>query len=90
MTGEELERAIAYVLENRSSLENQLSETNRQVSETARQIAETNRLLQAHAETQTEFIQIVLRHIEAQGEINTSLRETAARLERHIPDGHGG
>lgn len=51
MTGEELERAIAYVLENRSSLENQLSETNRQVSETARQIAETNRLLQAHAET---------------------------------------
>jgi hypothetical protein len=100
MNGEEMERAIEFLLQSQANLE--------------AQIAETNRVVQLNAETQTEFIQIVTRHIEAQGEINASLRASvreltsaqlrtgeqanktderldrvAALLERHIGEGHG-
>lgn len=86
MTGEEVERSIGFLLKNQATLEAQLERT-------SRQIEETNKRLEMYAETQTEFIQIVTRHIEAQGEINLSLRgavrelttsqtSTDARLER--------
>ena len=79
MTGDEMERAIEFLLQSQASLE--------------AQIAETNKIVQLNAETQTAFIQIVTRHIEAQGEINASLRtalkqndasisRTDARLDR--------
>jgi len=70
MTGEEMERAIEFILQSQASLESQ--------------VAETNRSLQFHAETQTEFIQTVTRHIEAQGEINASLRAAVSHTDERL------
>jgi hypothetical protein len=70
MTGEEMERAIEFLLQNQASLESQ--------------VAEIGRVVQLQAETQTEFIQIVTRHIEAQGEINASLRAAVSRTDERL------
>lgn len=79
MTGEEMERAIEFLLQSQANHQVRLDEL-------AAQVAEIGRVVQLQAETQTEFIQIVTRHIEAQGEINASLRaavsHTDERLER--------
>lgn len=77
MTGEELERAIGFLLQNQAHHAARLDEL-------TTQIAETNRIVQLHAETQTEFIQAVSRHIEAQGEINISLRAAVARTDDRL------
>jgi predicted metal-dependent hydrolase len=63
MTGEEIERAIEFLLKNQATLEGQL--------------AETNRIIQMHAETQTEFIQIVTK---ALSDLAESQRRTDARI----------
>ena len=70
MTGEEVERAIAFLLESQARHDTQIGELRDQ-------IAETNRIVQMHAETQTQFIEIVSRTLEALGE---SQRRTDARL----------
>jgi hypothetical protein len=62
MTGEESERAIEFLLKSQASLEGQ--------------IAETNRIVQMHAETQTEFIQIVTK---ALGDLADAQRRAEAR-----------
>ena len=62
MTGEEMERAIEFLLQSQANFEARLEQTRQQVAETGRQ-------LQAYAETQKECIQIITRHIEAQAEI---------------------
>jgi prefoldin subunit 5 len=73
MTSEEMERAIEFLLQGQANFETRLEQTNQQ-------IAETNRQLQITAETQTEFIQFVTRHLEAQAEINASLRSSIRSL----------
>jgi hypothetical protein len=73
MTGEEVERAIETLLENQATFETQLQRTNQQIEQ-------TNRRLEMHAESQTEFIQVVLKHIESQGEINASVRSAVQNL----------
>lgn len=80
MTGEEMQRALEFLANNQADLEAQVTEIGRQVAETNRQLAETNRQLQAHAETQTQFMGFVKQHIEAQGEINAAMRATDRRL----------
>jgi peptidoglycan hydrolase CwlO-like protein len=87
MTGEEMERSIEFLLNSQASLEAKIEQTNDQVKQTSRQIEQmnrqieqTNKRLDVYAETQSEFMQIVLRHIEAQGEINASLRSTTNDL----------
>jgi ABC-type transporter Mla subunit MlaD len=72
-----LERTIEFILQSQANFENRLEETSRQIAETSKQ-------LQAYAETQTEFIQIVARHIEAQGEVNASLRAATARTDKRL------
>ena len=73
MTGEEMERAIEFLLQSQANHQARLDQL-------TQQIAETNRIVQLQAETQTESIQIVTRHIEAQGEINASLRASVHEL----------
>jgi hypothetical protein len=88
MTGEEMERAIDFLLKSQANLEarieqvnsnlsGRIEETNRQLAETNRQLAETTNLMGEHARTQTAFIQIVTRTFEAQADIN---RRTDERI----------
>jgi chromosome segregation ATPase len=73
MTGEEMERAIEFLLQSQANSEGRLERIEQQVAETSRQ-------LQAYAETQTEFIQIVTGNIQAQAEINASMRDSIREL----------
>ena len=72
MTGEEMERAIEFVLQSQARLEGQ--------------IAETNRVVQLHAETQIEFIGTVTRGLEgltaAQAQTDARLDRLVATVER--------
>lgn len=85
MTGEEMERAIEFLLQSQANLE--------------AQIAETGRQLQTYAETQSQFIEITTRNIDAlataQAQTDTKLKQTDDRLnkliglfEQHIIAGH--
>ncbi|MBV9210193.1 MAG: hypothetical protein JOZ52_06165 [Acidobacteria bacterium] len=66
MTSEEMERAIEFLLKNQASFDARLEKTNEQI----------DRLSQMHA----EFAQFVRGFMEAQSEINESLRETVRAL----------
>jgi chromosome segregation ATPase len=74
MTGEEMERAIEFLLKNQAGFDARLDRLADQVSETSKQVAEINGRLQMHAETQTEFIQIVIRTTEEQRQFNAEFR----------------
>jgi chromosome segregation ATPase len=84
MTGEEMERAIGFLLQGQANHEARLGALTDKVNQLAEQVAETNRIVQFHAETQTQFIQIVTHHIEAQGEINASLRITINQADARL------
>ncbi|HEX6622574.1 MAG TPA: hypothetical protein VF064_02595 [Pyrinomonadaceae bacterium] len=94
MTGEEMERAIEFLLQNHATHEERLRQTQQQ-------IAETNRIMQMHAETQTEFIKIVTKAIgdlaealqrtaEAQRRTDDRVDRLAATVERFISEGRDG
>ena len=78
MTGEEMERAVEIILNNQANFELQFEKTNQQIEETNKRLSifieetnkrlgtfieETDKRFGIFAETQTEFIQITLRHI---------------------------
>lgn len=94
MTSEELERAIETVQNNRASYERQFERTNRQIEQTNKQLERTDRQLGVLAETQREFMEVVIQHIEAQGKINKTIRgairDLSKIVERHINEGHNG
>jgi len=73
MTAEEMERAIGFLLESQARHDAQIGGLREMV-------AETNRVVQLHAETQTEFIQAVTGHMESQREINASMRDAIREL----------
>jgi vacuolar-type H+-ATPase subunit I/STV1 len=81
MTGEEMERAIDFLLKSQANLEARIEqmnanlgaridETDKQIAETNIQLAETNRQLNEFASMQTTFIQVVTRTFEGQDAIN--------------------
>ncbi|MFL6332371.1 MAG: hypothetical protein ACJ754_03420 [Pyrinomonadaceae bacterium] len=74
MTGEEMERAIEFLLKSQASLEARIEQVNAnlgaRIDETNRQLAETNRQLGDYANMQTRLIQVVTRTFEAQAVIN--------------------
>ncbi len=73
MTGEEMERAIEFLLRGQANFEA------RQASLEAQQVR-TNQQLEIMARTHTEFAQFTRSFMEAQGELNQSLRETVRAL----------
>jgi len=92
MTGEEMERAIEFLLKSQADHDTRLDELTAQVKETSRQ-------LQTYAETQSQFIGIVTTAMtnlaDAQaatertvGETNARLSRLAALIEHHIEDEH--
>ncbi|MCA1566294.1 MAG: hypothetical protein LC803_11780 [Acidobacteria bacterium] len=72
-----MERAIEFLLQSQANHQVRLDEL-------AAQVSEIGRVVQLQAETQTEFIQIVTRHVEAQGEINASLRAAVSRTDERL------
>ena len=74
MTGEEMERAIDFLLKSQANLEALIEQVNAnlgaRIDETNRQLAETNRQLGDYANMQTTLIQVVTRTFEAQAAIN--------------------
>ena len=98
MTGEEMERAIEFLLQSQASHEARLERTGQQldqltgdVSKLASLVTETSQQLQAYAQTQTQFIEIATRTMtglaEAQSRTDARLDRLAALLERHITEG---
>jgi chromosome segregation ATPase len=94
MTPEEIERAIETLLNNQANYELQLERTNQQLERTNQQLEHTGRQVAMLAESQREFMQVVLQHIESQGEINKairgSIRDLSNTVERYISEGRNG
>jgi vacuolar-type H+-ATPase subunit I/STV1 len=86
MTGEEMERAIEFLINNQARIEARLDarfeETNQQIAETNRQLAQTNQRLEAFAESQAQLIQVVTRTFDAQNRINEESRRWQEESQR--------
>jgi len=85
MTGEEMERAIEFLLKSQADISARQDRTDAQIAETGRQLA-------AYAETQSEFIQITSRNIDAltdaQSQTDARLNKLIGLFEQHIIAGH--
>jgi chromosome segregation ATPase len=75
MTGEELERAIDFLLKSQANLEAQSARTDDQLRQLTVRV-------DSLADIQTNLVQVVTQHVEEQTRINASLRETDAALAR--------
>jgi len=73
MTNEEMERGIEFLLKHQADFEARLAQTEAQMAQTSKQI-------EVMALTHTEFAKFVRSNLEAQGELNQSLRETVRAL----------
>jgi septal ring factor EnvC (AmiA/AmiB activator) len=94
MTGEEMERAIEFLLQSQANSEARLNRLETGLEQTNQQVAETSRQLQVYAETQTEFIQIVTTAMQglaaAQSRTDERLNNLAGVVERIITEGRNG
>jgi hypothetical protein len=84
MTGEEMERAIEFLLQSQANFEGRLSAFDTRLELMQEQLAETNRQLQSFADTQAQFIQTVTSFIETQDRINGELRAGQVRLGENL------
>jgi hypothetical protein len=80
MNSDEIQSAIEFLLKSQANFEVQLEKTNRQLERTDQQAEETNQRISLLAETQTEFIQTILRHVEDQRALNAGMRQTMREL----------
>jgi hypothetical protein len=74
VTGEEMERAIDFLLKSQANLEQRIEQVNANLGA---RIEGTNRLIGELAQTQNQFIQTVTRVFEQQAEFN---RRTDERI----------
>jgi chromosome segregation ATPase len=79
MTGEEMERAIEFLLESQANFEGRLSAFDTRLERMQEQLAATNQQLQSFADTQAQLIQTVTLYIEAQDRTNAELRAAQLR-----------
>lgn len=87
MTGEEMERAIEFILQNQATLEQrveqtqaQLGELNRIVTAQAESMTELNRVVQMQATSQAELNQMLTRAVAGLAEAQTTTEATVDRL----------
>lgn len=73
MTNEEMERGIEFLLKSQANFEARQASFETQLKQTSQQV-------ETLAKTQIEFTQSVRGFMEAQGEVNRSLRETVRAL----------
>jgi len=90
MTGEELDRAIEFLLQGQANYQVRLDELAAQIAATNRQIAETNRVVQHQGETLSEFIRIVTssfgRMAAAEARADKKIAESRARTDQLIAE----
>ena len=79
MTGEEMERAIEFLLHNQATMDERLVRTQSQLSDTQEQIAELGRVVQMQAESQGQLNQTLTTAITALAEAQT---KTEAKVDR--------
>ena len=88
MTGEEMERAIDFLLKSQANLEQRIEQVNSnlgaRIEEVAAQVRETNVLVGHLAETQNQFIETVTRTFEEQAELNRRQAEFNRRTDERI------
>jgi uncharacterized protein YoxC len=77
MTGEEMERAIEFLLQHQATLEERVEQTQGQLAQTVESIAELNRVVQMQATSQGELNQMLTRAI-------TGLAEAQAKTEAKV------
>jgi hypothetical protein len=74
MTGEEMERAIDFLLKSQANLEARIEQVNAnlgaRIDETNRQLAATNRQFGEYASMQSTLVEVVTRTFEAQDVVN--------------------
>jgi hypothetical protein len=86
MTGEEMERAIEFLLQNQATLEQRVEQTQGQLSQVVESIAELNRIVRMQAESQSQVNQILTTTItglaEAQAKTEAKVDRLAGLVER--------
>lgn len=91
MTGEEMERAIEFLLQGQARAEarqdrtdQQITEMGKQITEMGRHIAEMSNRIQTYADTQSQFIEITTRTLvglaASQERTDKRIAETNARI----------
>jgi ABC-type transporter Mla subunit MlaD len=86
MTGEEMERAIEFLLQNQATLEQRVEQTQTQIAETQRQlgqaveaVSELNRVVRMQADSQGQLNQTLTTAITALAEAQ---QKTEAKMDR--------
>lgn len=79
MTGEEMERAIEFLLQNQATLEERMERTQAQLSETQRQLSELAAVVRMQADSQGQFNQTLTTAVTALAEAQT---KTEAKVDR--------
>jgi predicted nucleic acid-binding Zn-ribbon protein len=99
MTGEEMERAIEFLLQSQANYESRLTDisarqdrTDARLNELTAQVTETGKQLAIYAQTQSEFIRSATESITALAAAQTRTDAKLDRLiglfEQHIVAGH--
>lgn len=92
MTGEEMERAIEFLLKNQADFAARQDRTDARLDELTAQVTETSKQLQIYAETQSVFIRSATESItglaEAQTRTDAKLDRLIGLFEQHITVGH--
>ncbi len=78
---EEVDRRLG---ERIARTDEQIAQTNEQLARTDEQLAQTNRQLGEFADTQAEFVRVMTRTWEAQGEFNSSMRAAYRKLAQKV------
>lgn len=80
MTGEEMERAIEFLLQNQATLEQRVEQTQQQLSETQAQLGELARVVQMQADSQGQLNQTLTTAITALAEAQSKTELKVDRL----------
>ena len=80
MTGEEMERAIEFLLQNQATLEGRMSRTQEQLSATQTQISDLAHVVRMQADSQGQFNQTLTTAVTAIAEAQTKTEGKVDRL----------
>lgn len=93
MTGEEMERAIEFLLQNQATLEQRVERTQQQISETQQQLGELTAVVRMQADSQGQFNQTLTTTVvslaEAQTKTEAKVDRLASMVER-LAEGRNG